>query len=274
MKQTLRASLVLAALGLAGCAGSGGAIPDWGPDLAGVTESNRLVTFSHMTPGTIESSKPVSGLAAGEQLSAITYRGDGTLYGLGSQGHLYVVDLGSGQAQAKATLHAAPGDSFSGLSGKAFGMGFNPVDGSLSVLSDSGQNLCVDADSGNVTTLKSLSEKKSVFAAAYTTKPNGPFKTTLYVINAKNGEIDSILSAATPMPVQVGAVGSDVAALGGLDIRGNESGGLAWAAMAAPADKESKLYRVKLGAGEAKGAGTIGGGEKIRSLAIRSNLGS
>lgn len=275
MKQNLGALLTLASLGVAGCAGMGSSIPEWGPDLTAVTESNHLVTFSHMSPGTLESSKALTGLASGEQMTAIAYRdSDGKLYGLGSQGHLYVVNASTGQTEAKSSLHAASGDSFTALTGKAFGISFNPVDGSLSVMSDNGQNLSVNADSGAVTTLKGLSDKKSVFAAAYTTKPNGPFKTTLYVINAKNGEIDSILSPASPMPVQVGALGSDVATIGGLDITGNESGGMAWAAMAAPSDKESKLYRIKLGSGEAKGAGTIGGGEKIRSLAIRDSLAS
>jgi hypothetical protein len=275
MKQKLVAELLLASLGLAGCAGMS-AIPEWGADITAVTESNRVVTFSHMTPGTLETSKPITGLAAGEQVAAISYRStDGKLYGLGTLGHLYLLDAASGQAQAKSSLHAASGDAYSTLAGKAFGMSFSPLDGMLSVVSDAGQSLSVDADSGAVTTQKSLSDKFNVFAAAYTTKPNGPFKTTLYVISSTHkGEIDSILSATNPMPVMVGALGSDVATVGGLDIRGNEAGGVAWAAMAGASDKDSKLYRVKLGAGEAKGAGTIGGGEKIRGLAIRNSLDS
>jgi hypothetical protein len=274
MKHKLAVLLALSPIALAGCAGTG-AIPEWGPDLAAVTESNKVVTFSHMTPGTIESSKAISGVAAGEQVVAISYRStDGQLYALGSQGHLYTLSVNSGAVQSKSVLHAAGGDAFSALSGSAYGMSFSPVDGSLSVVSDAGQNLMVDADSGAVTSQKALGDKAAVFAAAYTTKPNGPFKTTLYVIKAKGGEFDSILSTVNPVLVTVGGLGSDVAPVGGLDIRGNESGGIAYAAMTAADGKDSKLYRVKLGAGEAKGMGTIGGGDKIRSLAIRSDLGS
>jgi len=277
MKQKLWPALALApiVLALAGCAGMQTKIPSWGPDLAAVTPSNKVITFNHTTPGTIESSAKITGLQTGENVVAIDYRpGDGKLYALGSSGRLYALNVATGAASLKATLHAVAGDAFSALSGASFGISFNPVDGLLTVVSDAGQNLRVNADTGEVTTRTAFdASKASLIAAAYTTKPNGPFKTTLYLINSKGSEIDSSLSPNDGTFVTVGAVGSDIDRVGGLDIVGNESGGVAYAAMAAPdAKAPSKLYLIKLGAGAAKGQGTIGGGEKVRSLAIRPSL--
>jgi hypothetical protein len=257
-----------AALLLAACAGMGNEIPSWGPDLVAVTTSNKLITFNHGSPGTLDSSVAIAGLQPGENVVGIDYRADGKLYGLGSSGELYLLDLHSGAATPKARLSTA-------LNGSSFGLSFNPVDGKLRVLSDAGQNLVIDADSGATQAESSFdSSKVSAVAAAYTTVPNGPFATTLYVINSKGAEIASSIAPASGKLLTVGAIGSDIGKPAGFDIRGNEASGVAYAATAAPDADSSKLYLVKLGAGSAKSLGTIGGKEKVSGLAIRPGLDS
>lgn len=251
---------------LAACAGMGSEIPSWGADLVAVTASNKLVTFNHATPGTLESNVAITGLEAGESVVGIDYRADGKLYGLGSSGELYLLDLHSGAATPKARLSTA-------LSGSAFGISFSPVDGRLRVVSDSGQNLSVDADSGAATSDASFdSAKFSIVAAAYTTTPNGPFATTLYVLNSKGAEIDSSINPSSGKLLAVGAIGSDIGKPAGFDIAGNESSGVAYAAAAAPDAASSKLYLIKLSAGSAKSLGGIGVKEKVAGLAIRPSL--
>ncbi|HZR36421.1 MAG TPA: DUF4394 domain-containing protein [Nevskia sp.] len=258
-----------AALLLGACAGMGNEIPSWGPDLVAVTASNKLITFNHGSPGTLDSSVAISGLQPGENVVGIDYRpADGKLYGLGSSGELYLLDLRSGAATPKARLSTA-------LDGSAFGLSFNPVDGKLRVLSDAGQNLVVDADSGAAQAESGFdSAKVSAVAAAYTTQPNGPFATTLYVINSKGAEISSSIAPSSGKLMTVGAIGSDIGKPAGFDIRGNEAAGVAYAATAAPDASSSKLYLVKLSAGSVKSLGTIGGKEKVSGLAIRPGLDS
>lgn len=270
MMKTYRPLLAApAALLLAACAGMGNEIPSWGPDLVAVTASNKLITFNHGAPGALESSVAISGLQAGDSVVGIDYRpSDNKLYGLGSSGELYLLDVRSGAATPKARLSTA-------LSGSAFGLSFSPVDGRLRVVSDAGQNLSVDVDSGAAQSDTAFDPAKvSAVAAAYTTVANGPFATTLYVLNSKGAEIDSSIAPSSGKLLAVGAIGSDIGKSAGFDIVGNESTGVAYAAAAAPDATASKLYLVKLSAGSAKSLGTIGGKEKVNGLAIRPGLDS
>ena len=274
MKNTRPLLAAPAVLLLAACAGMGTEIPSWGPDLVAVTASNKLITFNHGNPGTLDSSVAISGLKSGENVVGIDYRpSDGKLYGLGSSGELYQLDVRSGAATPKAALHGAAGDAYTALNGSAYGFSFNPVDGQLRVISDAGQNLSIDVDSGTVRSDASVdSSKVNVVAAAYTTQPNGPFQTTLYALNSKSGEIASSLAPQSGKLLAVGALGADIGKPAGFDISGNESTGVAYAATAAPDATASKLYLVKLSAGSVKSLGTIGGKEKVSGLAIRPGL--
>lgn len=256
-----------AALLLAACAGMGNEVPSWGADLVAVTASNKLITFNHGTPGTIDSTTAISGLQSGENVVGIDYRpSDGKLYGLGSSGQLYLLDLHSGAATPKARLSVP-------LDGSAFGVCFNPVDGKLRVLSDTGQNLTVDVNSGAAQGDTRLDGSKvSAVAAAYTTMPNGPFATTLYVLSSKGAEIDASIAPQTGAMLTVGALGADIGKPAGFDIAGNETAGVAYAAAAAPDAVSSKLYQVKLAAGSAKSLGTIGVKERVAGLVIRPTV--
>ncbi|MBL6752133.1 MAG: DUF4394 domain-containing protein [Nevskia sp.] len=271
----LKIAAAFAVLGLSACADLSG-VPPWGPELVAVTQSNRLVTFSHQAPGTLESARPIGGVG-GEAIVAIDYRpADGRLYGLGLKGNLYLLDVATGAATLKASLHPAPGDAYAGLSGRVFDIDFNPVDGQLAVVSNDGQNLRVDADSGAVTSKPAFDPKAAgLVGIAYTTTPNGAFATTLYAINGSTREIDSLAPAGGAGVVSVGAIGAAFGSYAGFDIKGNGAAGTAYAALSVPDSTASKLYLVALGSGTAKPIGTIGdGGEKIRSLAIRGSLGS
>jgi hypothetical protein len=267
-----------AALFLAACAG----LPDDAPaapaaapvvvtapaDLVAVTTGNQLVSFNHASPGTLETAVEISGLRSGESVVGIDFRpANGLLYGLGSSGELYQLDLRSGAATPKAALSTA-------LNGTSFGLSFNPVDGQLRVVSDAGQNLSVDADSGVARADAPFdAAKASIVAAAYTTVPNGPFQTTLYVLNSnKAGEIDSALAPHSGKLLTVGALSAPIGKPAGFDISGNESSGVAYAATVAADAAASTLYQVKLGAGSTKSLGAIGAKDKVCGLAIKPGV--
>ena len=57
-----------------------------------ITSSN-LLRFDSATPGTIDSTTPITGLQAAESIFAIDFRpATGQLYGIGSTGQLYTID--------------------------------------------------------------------------------------------------------------------------------------------------------------------------------------
>jgi hypothetical protein len=261
-------------LAIAGCAGLDNRVPPWGADLVAVTQYNDVVSFNHGAPGTIETSARIHGVAEGDSVVAIDFRpGDGHLYALGNSGKIYLLNWRTGVATLKSSLHAASGDTYSGLDGHVFSINFDPLAGSLRTVSDSGQNLSIDVDSGEVRTQTAYAADKSVpLAAAFTTQSNGAFRSTLYVIDGRSNGLQSVLAPADAKTISVGSFGGSFGRYAGFDILGNESSGTAFAALSIPDTTTSKLYAVQLGAGTAKSYGTIGGDAKIRSLSIRPSI--
>src|SRR5207248_9209741 len=87
-----------------------------------VTSDDRLLRLDSAAPAAVLASVSVSGLAGGEQLEAIDVRPlDGRLYGLGSLGHLYVINLFTGAATQVGAGSLSPA-----LAGTAVGFDVNP----------------------------------------------------------------------------------------------------------------------------------------------------
>jgi hypothetical protein len=105
---------------------------------------NLLVSFSSATPGTLRGAVTFTGLASGEQIRAIDYIGT-TLYGLGSESHLYTINTTTGAV-------TPVGSAFSPvLSGVNFGLAAATTAGPLYVASDLGQNLGLNPTTGVAT---------------------------------------------------------------------------------------------------------------------------
>ncbi len=163
-------------------------------ELLGVSETNRLVSFTSAAPQKLCTSTAISGVQAGENVLGIDVRpADRAVYALGSAGRVYTVDSSTGAATLKSTLAADPADAtnpFTALDGTDFGVDFNPVPDRLRVVSNTGQNLRINVDSGSTTTDAVLNPAGStVTAAAYTNSFAGAGTTTLYVIDAANDRL-------------------------------------------------------------------------------------
>src|SRR5580698_11551862 len=105
---------------------------------------NLLVEFSSATPGTLKSAISITGLATGEQIRAIDWIGT-TLYGLGSENHLYTIDTTTGAV-------TPVGSAFSPvLNGVNFGLAGSSSAGPLYVASDLGQNLGLNPTTSTAT---------------------------------------------------------------------------------------------------------------------------
>ncbi|OEZ98707.1 DUF4394 domain-containing protein [Duganella phyllosphaerae] len=203
-------------------------------DVFVLTASNKLLSFDRATPGTIRTTATVTGLQAGENLLGIDYRpADGMLYGVGSTGRIYTLNGTTGAATLKSTLAADATDTtlpFTALAGTEFGVDFNPVADRLRLVSNTGQSLRINVDTGATTTdgaINGGASNTAVNAAAYTNSFAGTATTTLFVIDAANGVLytqNPPNNGTLAVPLALGLTASAVA---GFDIDARTNTGYA-----------------------------------------------
>jgi hypothetical protein len=147
------------------------------------------------------------------------------LYALGSTGRLYTVNTTTGVATLKSTLTAEAADTtdaFTALSGTEFGVDFNPVADRLRVVSDTGQNLRIDVDSGATITDSPLASggatRAGVSGAAYTNAFSSACRTALYYIDSTTDELLTTSDPNGGAVTVVGSLGVDATAAGDLEI--------------------------------------------------------
>lgn len=233
-----------------------------------LTTLGRIVSFDLTTPGTLLSNHTIGGLAGGERLLGIDMRpADGLLYAVSNQGRILTIDPATGAATLKATLIAAAGDPYTALAGIDFGVDFNPVADRLRVVSDTGQNLRINVDSGAVISDGTINGAPAVItASAYTNSFVGTGTTQLYGIDVANATVylQNPPNAGTlAMPLPLGVAGATAA--NGFDIDSRNNTGYA----ALTVGGTAQLHSFKIGAAApAVVVGTIGNGEPLAGLAL------
>jgi hypothetical protein len=296
MKRPPIATLALAtsiALALAACGGGGGNHQDTGMpmptptpgvpvapgDVFALTASNKLVSFNRDTPNTVRTTATISGLQGGENLLGIDYRpADGKLYGVGSTGRLYTIDTESGVATLKSTLAADAADTtapFTALAGTDFGVDFNPVADRLRIVSNTGQSLRINVDTGATTTDGAINggvnnggaATTQVTASAYTNSFAGSGTTTLYALDTVTDTLyiqnpPNNGTLATPVPL-----GIDAGSANGFDIDARTNMGYVIATVGGARN----LYSINLAAtsNAATLVGALAGAEDLRGIALR-----
>jgi hypothetical protein len=278
MRLILAPTAAAIALMLSACGGGDDApAPARVGDTIVVTEANQVASFNRATPGTQLGMRNVFGLQPGETLAGIDFRpANGLLYALGSRGNLYTLDASTGRATFRAALKAAAGDDnpFTTLLGTQFGVDFNPVADRLRVVSNTGQNLRIDVETGDTITDGNLTRVNEVgvavpptaTAAAYTNSFRGATATTLYVLDltlALRSVVNPPNNGNLTSDATLGVVGSGV---NGFDLESRTTTGYA----AIRSGTVLSLYRVDLSA--ATNAATLLGGiagvETISGLAL------
>ncbi|WP_425251644.1 DUF4394 domain-containing protein [Janthinobacterium sp. NFX145] len=244
-------------------------------DVFVLTASNKLLSFDRAAPATIRSTVTVTGLQAGENLLGIDFRpADGQLYGVGSTGRIYTLNGVTGAATVKATLAADAGDAtapYTALAGTEFGVDFNPVADRLRIVSNTGQSLRINVDTGATTTdgnINGGAGNTAITAAAYTNSFAGTASTTLFVIDAANATLytqnppnNGTLASAVPLGVAAtGVAGFDI------DARANTG----YAVMTVAGVRN--LYTLNLAASTAPATlvAAIGVTEELRGIALKA----
>jgi hypothetical protein len=246
--------------------------------LVALTESGKLISFQSGSPQKLCTNVASTGAQAGETLLGIDVRpATGKIYTLGSTGRLYTLDPNSGALTLASTLAADPADTtdpFTALSGVEYGVDFNPAKDKLRVVSDAGQSLRINVDTGLVTTDTPLNPAGfAVVASAYTNSFAGTGTTTLYGLDATGNQL-VIQGAPSGDPnlgdlQAVGPLGIDINAISAFDISGTNNA--AFAATNVGAATTSDLQSINLTTGAATRVNTIGGGERVRGLALVAN---
>ncbi|WP_295681881.1 DUF4394 domain-containing protein [uncultured Nevskia sp.] len=226
-------ALAAAALFLSGCDskedGPPGTPPPTSPvitDSYVVTSANRLLGINLAGSGGTLFSAAISGLAAGETVLDLAFRPrNGLLYALvnGPAGARIVrLDPTTGAAIAVSTLAADPTDTtvpYTGLTGARFGIDFNPVPDRLRVISDAGQNLRINIDTGLTITDTALNGAAAgASGTAYTNAFNAACRTQQFTIDPASDRLllqnppnDGVLTA-------IGGLGLDVDSVDGFGI--------------------------------------------------------
>ncbi|MCC7642709.1 DUF4394 domain-containing protein [Janthinobacterium sp. EB271-G4-3-1] len=244
-------------------------------DVFVLTASNKLLSFDRATPATIRTTATVTGLQAGENLLGIDFRpADGQLYGVGSTGRIYTLNGVTGAATVKATLAADAGDAtapYTALAGTEFGVDFNPVADRLRIVSNTGQSLRINVDTGATTTdgnINGGAANTAITAAAYTNSFAGTASTTLFVIDGANATLytqnppnNGTLASAVPLGVAATGVA-------GFDIDARTNTGYAVMTVAGARN----LYTLNLAAATAPATlvAAIGVAEELRGIALRA----
>ncbi len=244
-----------------------------------LTSTNTLVTFNAATPGTINSTSPVvSGLVAGDSLSAIDYRpADSQLIGFGynsttGAAHVYSISLATGVA---TSINANTLTLSTGVAKPL--ADFNPFANALRVTTSAAtaNNLRIPTGgTGALTPDTDLNPANAgILGSAYSrNQPGGGTSgaTTLYLVSGttlySQGTVDFFTGNGTsPNTGTLNTIATLTGVSGtivGFDIAYNAAtAGTAYLATG------NTFYGLNLATGAANTVGTIGGGLTIRDFA-------
>lgn len=250
-------------------------------DAVALTGNGRLVHFNRSAPATTIGSTPVFCVAEGETLVGMDSRPtDNELWALSSAGKLYKVNASTGKAAVATTLVAnaamptttcSPAvTAYSGLVGAQFGVDFNPVPDRLRVVSNTGQNLRINVDTGETTVDCALNGAATgATAVAYTNSFANPVSTTLFYLDSAADRL--LVNNGNPNLGglnAVGPLGVNAEDINAFEIDGGRGEAFAVVSNSATAGAAG-LVRINLSTGAATAAGDLAGATGVIGLALR-----
>ena len=251
--------------------------------VVGLTDTNRLVTFSTDRPGRIRNRGTVDGLSGDTRLVGIDYRvQNNRLYGVGNAGGVYTINVAQSRAAKVGQLTVA-------LNGTSFGVDFNPAANRLRVISDTGQNLRHNIDdpaglpaagtTANDATLTypaagatPAATGTGITGAAYTNNDlNATTATTLFDVDTNLDQVVVQSPANAGLLAATGKLGVNASSAAGFDIYSTTEKGVtvrnrAFAALTV--DGRAGLYEVDLLTGDADLVGRFASKRQVVDIAL------
>ena len=235
------------------------------PDIIfyGLTATNEIIEYNANASGTPISTMSITGLQSGETLLAIDFRpATGQLYGVGSTSRLYSIHLASGAATAIGTGPFSPA-----IDGNTIGFDFNPTVDRIRIVTNNGQNLRLNPETGVVaaTDMPLNPGSPGINGVAYANSVAGAASTTLFDIDMASQKLFKQDPPNDGTLVEVGGLGITPTAEGGFDISPDNEVALA----ALTVNNANGLYQIDTNTGKATGLGMLS--EAIIGLAIPTN---
>ncbi|GGX63305.1 DUF4394 domain-containing protein [Streptomyces fructofermentans] len=240
----------------------------------GLTTDQRLVAFRTQTPGETWNLGRITGLRGDDRLVGIDFRvQDKRLYGVGNRGGVYTVS--SAAKAVKASQLTV------GLSGRNFGVDFNPAADRLRVISDNGQNLrhrldapgvrgATVADIALTNSTRPPSRATGVSGAAYTNNDLDPATgTTLFDIDTLNDRVSLQYPANAGTLAPIGTLGVNAGPAAGFDIFHKPKDGTNSGFAALKTGGAYRFYRIDLlGGGTAHFVGAFPAARQVFDIAL------
>lgn len=225
------------------------------------TGGTNLLSFNINSPANAVTTV-ITGMQPGETLVGIDIRPlNSKLYGVGSTSRLYVIDPNTGAATVVGAPFAEP------LQGTSFGVDFNPVADRLRIVSNTGQNIRVNAENGTLAgkDIAINPAGSNVSAVAYFNNIAGAATTFLYDVDATTDRLYRQEPPNNGSLTVVGQLGVNVEASNGFDISGVDKAYAIFTTGAA-----TKLYKINLNSGAATAVGDFP--SPVKGLALSLNL--
>lgn len=250
--------------------------------LFGLTGDQQLIRFREDRARFSQGVGSITNLSGDTALVGIDFRpATGALYGLGNAGGIYTIDPETAEATFVSQL-SANGQPLA-LSGASFGVDFNPTVDRLRVVSDTGQNLRINVDTGAATVDGGLNfpgvppapatPATGVTAAAYTNNDaDAATGTTLFDLDSVADQVVIQLppNAGALTPTGKLAPALDVSPDAGFDIWSRVEDGrtVEVRAFAVLTTDVSRLYEIDLLTGRAENRGRFRSAKQVIGLAI------
>jgi len=210
-----------------------------------INANNELIMFNASNPGTTTGKTAINGIAPGEKLLSIDFRpATGELYGLSSASKLYIINQNDGMARMVGAASFTPL-----LSGTMASIDFNPTVDRIRLVSNTGQNLRLNPETGTVAATDGDINGGSspvITGVGYTNSKAGAATTTLYDIDQATGKLFKQDPPNNGTLVEVGSLGITFTGNAAFDI---SSGNIALLAAS------NVLYLLDLASGRADKVG-------------------
>ena len=230
-------------------------------NVVALTQDNKLVGFNAQTGATVTPQVNITGMQTGETMLAVDYRpATGELYGVSSGSRVYVINPATGVARAVNTTPFSPA-----IDGTAIGIDFNPTVDRIRLVTNNGQNLRLNPETGAVAATDGVINGVTgakVSSVAYTENRAGASTTILYDIDAVTKKLYKQDLPNDGKLVEVGALGIEAAAVADFDIAPDSKSALAPITVGTV----QGMYIIDLVTGKANQAATFN--YKVLSLAI------
>ncbi|RZK90220.1 MAG: DUF4394 domain-containing protein, partial [Hymenobacter sp.] len=211
-----------------------------------LSANNQLLQFNANNVTTAPTPVTITGLQTGERILSVDYRpATGQLYGLGSTSCLYIINPTTGAARAVGSGAFSPA-----LNGTSATIDFNPTVDRLRLVSNTGQNLRLNPETGAVMTTDGAINGvagAAISAVAYTNPVAGASTTVLYDIDPTTDKLYRQDPPNDGTLVAIGDLGVNVTGLAGFDIAATDNNAFA----ALTVDNQAGLYKIDLGTGRA-----------------------